>query len=694
MTEYLENQLNVYDTYTYNISMFMIRPDSVPEMERNISLSGRSVLIIDNAREARYNISDLEQHYVSGHNKVRSAFGHRFNITVSEPNGVTLLDTIRKAANRLGIVNHQQAIYLLRIEFNGRTANGAVRKHPQVFYYPVVIREFEFKVDEGGTMYYITAHENSTTAYNYLNNVIRNQITIEAATVGEFFDLFNQRINQSAEEAITYSTDQLYADTINYEFDESISSWEQWQFQALAEKETHSGFNIISSGAGDSKLQITINNGSNLTDIVTVILGLTAEYKNILLEGNGSREYARERPNEDPRHKLDQLPVFHKVQANLEYGEYDILRGEYAKKITYRIKPYIIADEIISPQVYINGINNSQIQRQRVENLRQSELLRKKYEYIYTGKNTEVLEFDIKFDRAYYYVTPYGGGQFGYADNLSPVQSQSTDNPLSRLEEEAGRLLGVIGEERAEISRLERQRAGLKFDLPQAGGVLDAALGAIDVQITTSRSNFRNAASQYNQILNEIGYSPDTLALQMRFATDVVNDDDGGNSSDNDNRGGMLRFGALQANIDNPADLAKIELMIRGDPYWLGRPNSFYNTGLAEDPGLANYERGTHGFFLKLNLPQPFEDSQGRRKPSPEYEVSGYYTVRDVIARYRDGQFTMILNSVRDAGTNTPTAADALDREDASAPSLSNSRTRQAGIDLAQLQENISRGLI
>jgi hypothetical protein len=689
--KYIPNSLNQYDTYTYNISLYMIRPESIFLMEKNISTGG-AVLIADNARLAQYNINNLEQIYVVGHNKVRSTFGNRFSMTIAEANGVTLLDTIRKAASSLGIIDHKLAIYLIQVEFNGRMPNGAARKHPQVFYWPVIIREFQFQVNEGGTTYQIEAVENSTNAYSYLNNVLKSQITIEASTVGDFFDKFNRELNTAAVEAIEFSSDQLYSDTISIDFDDSISSWKQWPFQALTDETTQYGINIIKSGPGGaSQLQITVPNGTNLTDLVTVILGLTKEYKNILLSGNGAREFARENPNEDISSKLDQFPVFHKVTANLEYGDYDILRGEYVKSINYRVVPYVIADEIVSATAYVTGITNANIQQRRVANLAAGGWLRKRYDYIFTGNNTEVLEFDIKFDRAYYYITPYGGGQFGDVNRQLPVQSQAPSSVVARF-------IADISGPRQEISKLNRAKAqaASTFDARARGrgsnapsSSLSDELGNISNAIRGQVDLLRGAADAFTTSLKDEGYSPEEVALRMRFAQDVINDDDV-SGSDNDNRGGMMRFGALQANMDNPADMAIIELGIRGDPFWLGKPNSFYDTGLQDGDELADFERGTNGFFLNMNLPQPDEDLHGRRKPSSEYEVSGYYTVRNVIARYREGQFTMYLSAVRDVGTNTPTALSDLTNEGSSSASTSNSQSI-AGLDIAQAAEDAYR---
>ena len=682
---YLPNALNVYDTYTYNLKLYMIRPTDTPNMELNISTGGRSTLIIDNAGIANYNINNLEQQYVVGHNRVRNTFVNRFTIQVAEANGVTLLDTIRRSAAAMGIIDHKQAVYILVIEFNGRKSDGKASKHPQVFYYPIKITDFQFKVDEGGTNYNITAIENSTAAYNYLNNVIKNQVTILASTVGEFFELFNEIANKSAKDAIVYSVDQLFADTFEITFDDSISDWEQWEFQAITEELTQDNVNIISAGVttGQSKLQITISNGSNLTDIVNIILSQTAEYKQIVLDGGGT---ARSQPSEEVTSDLSRLPVFHKVVSNVTYGDYDWLRGDYTKKTQYKVVPYIKPEQILSPVAYLEGITDASIQARRVRALMDKNLLRKRYDYIFTGANTEVLDFDIQIDYAYYHTTPYGGGQLGDANITAPPQAAGTQSAL-------GKLIDEVKETRSRISALEgtqipAQRSANALQPGEAGfgnlagvaATLATTSRALNIEITS----LRTAANDIDQLLRVSGMSESEVAMALRFAQDVISDGDAA-GSDNDNSGGHLKFGALVTNIENQADLMTIELGIRGDPYWLGRPNSFYNTALQNGENLADFERGSNGFYLKCALPYPYEDANGRRKPNVEYEISGFYTVIDVITRYTGGKFTMYLNAVRDLGTNTPTAQDVLDGRPTNSPHAVDSNTTNQPIDAAAL---------
>jgi hypothetical protein len=665
----------------------MIRPENTPLMETNISIPGNSTLIIDNAGIANYNINNLEQQYVVGHNRVRNTFVNRFTMQIAEANGVTLLDTIRRTAAVMGIIDHKQAVYILVIEFNGRKSDGKASKHPQVFYYPVKITDFQFKVDAGGANYSITAIENSTSAYNYLNNVIKNQVTILASTVGDFFDQFNEVVNQSAKDAIVYSVDQLRPDTVEVTFADSISAWKQWQFQALAEEQTHDNVNVISAGAGagQSDLQVTIGNGSNLTDIVHIILSQTAEYKQIVLDG-GNSEFARSHPSEEVTSNLDQLPVFHKVVANVEYNHYDWLRNDYTKHSQYKVVPYIKAEQILSPISYRDGITDANIQANRVRALTENGLLRKRYDYIFTGANTEVLDFDIQIDYAYYHTTPYGGGQLGDPNITAPPQARTTDSPL-------GKLINEISQIKSHISGLERtQRGNTRRDAnsqpgpfgQQSRAANTVSIANIDLAIQEAGAAFNVAAGTLDQFLGASGMTESEIAMTLRFAQDVISDADVA-GSDNDNTGGHLKFGALIANIENQADLMSIELGIRGDPYWLGKPNSFYNTALRGGSNLADFERGSNGFYLKCALPYPYEDANGRRKPNVEYEISGFYTVIDVITRYTGGQFTMYLNAVRDLGTNTPTAQDALDGLPNTAPPGQNSTTITLTPDIAEL---------
>jgi hypothetical protein len=204
-----------------------------------------------------------------------------------------------------------------------------------------------------------------------------------------------------------------------------------------------------------------------------------------------------------------------------------------------------------------------------------------------------------------------------------------------------GNLINRIADIKAQISGLERaQRANTRtsttFQPGEAGFGNRAAntlsIANLDVQIQGLGDIFNSTVAEFGQILDSSGMSESDIAMTLRFAQDVISDGDVA-GSDNDNTGGHLKFGALITNIENQADLMSIELGIRGDPYWLGKPNSFYDTALRNGNNLADFEKGSNGFYLKCALPYPYEDANGRRKPNVEYEISGFYTDHPIYRR-------------------------------------------------------------
>src|SRR6056300_1651423 len=130
---YLENVLNKYDTYSYNISIHMVHPRNSNQFDLN---SG-TILMADNSQDPRYIVTDVEQIFSVGHGQVRSAYGNKFTIKLSEPNGTSFLESIALSARQLGIESHLHAKYYLTIEFIGRLPDGSVRREPSKFIYSV-----------------------------------------------------------------------------------------------------------------------------------------------------------------------------------------------------------------------------------------------------------------------------------------------------------------------------------------------------------------------------------------------------------------------------------------------------------------------------------------------------------------------------------------------------------------------------
>ena len=623
--------------------------------------NGSTILLADNSQESRYNVTDVEHAFAVGHSQVRSTYGSAFTIKITEPNGTTLLEKIALSAKSLGIDNHILAGYYITIEFNGRLPNGSARKDPHKFIYAISINNIQMQVTAGGAEYNIEAVETHTGSFNYLEQVIRSQITLEAGTVGEFITEFLTKLDKSLDNELLFNINAAYKDTyvIDFDAESGTDEWLRWPMQQADESLRVSGQSRI----GD-KIHFTIPNGSNLSDIIGMALQSTEEYKRILTATNS---FMKPAPGDPSNLQLDEFPVFYKVTPKIEFGQFDPLRGDFVRTITFSVKKHIVTDRIMDSAQYINGITNTMTQNSRVNNMFSLGLLRKRYDYIFTGLNTEILNLDLKFDNQYYEISVIGNGQVGDPNVVASTSGQSAQTVHDAIETVKREIVSISNR----ISRLQQQQAGT-VDLDD--GQDRSQIGSQIEELEQERSNKQNSLDEQLSVFSSLtagnGNPPangsfftaqeasSDISMRVRFAGDIVDDGDI-YGPENDLTGGVLQFGAVKSNLENSADMMKIELVIRGDPYWMGQPNSFFRGTIGAAADLADYEQGGVNFFLNVKFPIG-EDGSGRRRPRDDYTLSGVYRVISVISRFSGGQFVQYLESVRDLATNTATVLSTL----------------------------------
>lgn len=633
----------------------MVHPDSAGLLDAAIA-NGKTIVMADNSQESRYNISDVEQNFKVGFGQVRSTYGNMFTIKITEPQGTTFLESIALTARQLNIENHLLARYFITIEFIGRVPNGSAKRHPLKFIYPIVFQDIQMQVDAGGANYNINAVENSVSAFSYLEQVIKSQITVEAATVGEFVSEFLQKYEKSLENDLLFNINAAYKDEYNIEWDNETGTdtWQQWKIQQAAE-----GLKTLGPSKIGNKIHFTIPNGSNLSDITSMVLQATAEYKKIVTDTGG---FMKTSPGEPSSQNLDEFPVFYKVVPKVEFGSYDPLRGDYVKIITFKIKKHIMVDRIMDSVQYGKGITNATIQNTRVNKMFTQNLLRKRYDYIFTGLNSEIMQLDLKFDNQFYEISVVGNGQVGDPNKDASTAGQAA----ATVHDGVKALKKSIVEISRKISKLNQQKSGAP---PSVIIRTETQIEELEEQRTTINNQLESQLQDFSQLTRGGGgvgrsgnfltteEAKDDISMRLRFAGDVVDDSDI-YGPENDGTGGTLQFGAVKSNLENSADMLKIEMGIRGDPYWMGMPSSFYRNSSVSNE-LADYEKGGILFFLNVKFPID-ENSAGRRIPRDDYTLSGTYRVVDVINRFTGGLFTQHLGAVRDLATNTSTVLGTL----------------------------------
>jgi hypothetical protein len=684
---YEPNPLNEYDNYGYTLSLSMCHPSDSQLIAEN-GIGNRQVIpIIENVSDSRYNISGLEFISYTGYYPAGNQIQGKFNFSVQEQNGVTLLTLIKKAAQRLRISNHTLAHYILQIKFVGRETDGAPKTYPDVFTYPILFTRFTFNVTEQGTTYSIEAVEHTSVGYQYTNNVLRETTTVVAETIGEFIDEFELRYAAAQDQELRMNPNAVSYDTIKFEFIDSATEWRNWRFEELDNPDTRTGNNVV-----DGKMQIPLINGSQITTVLNNVLAMTSEYKQI--QTDSAATYRSNGSDQPSTGSLSDFPVFFKIIPHITYGMYDPLRQEFQKEITFNIKPFITADLVVDATAYDAGISDAGIQNSRVQKLASSGLMRKRYDYLYTGKNTEVLGLDLNFDMIYYNVTALGSGQLGDANVVAPHTRRDGTATVSRLRDARQALF----EEQDRRDSTQRDVASAKEQRSKIGNSinsmsdprisvlgnltntinkglsdLDNIFGFMDAQLT-----FDSALREYTELDSQ---QANDIPHRLRFQADVINGaDHGGNESNT--KGGTFQFGAVRQTLENPADLLRIELNVRGDPYWLGHSKSILT---ADGSSIADYTKGGHHIYLHCNLPVADEDASGLRPPRPDYQITAVYKVLNIISKFQDGQFVQYLDCNLDTATNPVAAASSLNSSAATESSGLNQRN--IAVDSAGSQE-------
>ena len=197
------NVLDQYASYTYTASIYLMTKEAVGNMMRSKKkdLNG-SLLLIQSGGAAvgarnqfftnDYYIENIRLTSVIGGKGTYAAHNvNKIEMTIVEPNGITLLDNLDLAVSQfLGQDNKKKnfgtAIYLLVIRFYGYDVNGNLVRGgvPKVDgstdenafvekFYPFAIRDFKFQVSNKLVEYQISA-----VAHQYLTCVGTNRGTI------------------------------------------------------------------------------------------------------------------------------------------------------------------------------------------------------------------------------------------------------------------------------------------------------------------------------------------------------------------------------------------------------------------------------------------------------------------------------------------------------------------------------------
>lgn len=455
------NPLAKLASYTYNLSLYMLTPLAyemyVDNGRRRIdafshaevsdspaSLAEGAYLVcqsggINNSVSKRapgfeldYYIDNLSFECVTSQAETGTAnastiYAMTFNIT--EPYGFSFLTNLRKAVN--GLIENAKATnmgtsaqalkqrYVLGIRFYGYDVDGRlVKANDEVYgevidplgsgsdlfevFYDIQINQIKFKLDGKSTVYNVEA---SGVASQTLHSTKRGRVnmgaTVEGYSVDDALQDLMAKLNKAQTDLLNTNPPSLkIPNTFKIVYQGDAES--RLGGSLLATESNKNKTSWGGSGANDStestdtttkkppdknKKQIVINNDTSITQAIETIV------KNSDFIEQTLKTIYSNTPQPDPKSKSKAVienasaqPVsWFTVTANVVKMQFDNITNDWAYDTEFVIQMYELP-AISTP--YSTGTRYYGPH--------------KRYDYLFTGKNSEVLDLSINFDTLYY----------------------------------------------------------------------------------------------------------------------------------------------------------------------------------------------------------------------------------------------------------------------------------------------------
>lgn len=362
----------------------------------------------------------------------------KFEFDIYEPQSMgLLLQSLQAAAIEAGYSNYlDNAPYVLRLDFQGYDDSGASMTSVKPKFFTLKLTKVTFQVNETGATYKVEAVPYNHIAFSDSLDVTYNDLTLIVGSKGTVEEILNSGDRSLAKSLNEIERNLVQAgrmdipDEYLIEFPESSSDYTSLGGSSAVDKRATSSpgsppaevikgtsvpastvfsvNNIGSSGfgfdqatggnfpfarAGDA---IDEKNGIVKRDFLTIDVKkrtfqfaqsqkLTHIINQIIL----SSEYAKKAM--DPTNWVDGFIKWWRIDVQIELIEYDASIGDYARRFRFRVVPFMVHHTIFS------NANSAPIGYDKIE-----QKIVKEYNYIFTGKNSDVLKFDINIDNLFY----------------------------------------------------------------------------------------------------------------------------------------------------------------------------------------------------------------------------------------------------------------------------------------------------
>lgn len=649
----ISNPLFNYASYTYSISISALTLNDYNEPDKSYMIGKRMPIICKSAGadpsnrintlygKSEFYIDNLEIDSLIGNEKGNNSNATKIRFDVMEPYGMGLfMITLQQAAQQADHPNWHDAPFLLTIQFRGNTETGQMVNVPKTTrYIPFTFTKVNSQVTAAGTLYNCTALPYNAVAMGANYAKLKNDISISGKTVQEML----QTGEKSLQAALNAKSAQLKKDDPDFVPDEFIILFPTAGGSATPSK---GGTETKSSATTAPALPVDnsqIMNRLGVTkDSVTGLMIQDKAACNAL--GKAEISFSPDSKGDSPTNKEKDLvdekgniirgknvinfkesdfrfsqntDIFNAINQTLLQSQFPgktldpaniskegykgwwrietqvFIKPTKANYAKTNQRPRIIVYRIVPYDVHISKVASVNVQPYGIDALKKTAV--KHYEYIYTGKNVDIIKFNIEHSASYY--------QKMGSDGFRTVDQIIQDKEAAAKKKEAA-IKGIpTGAQPDKKNPAGQAVAQVKTD----AGTDNMGGGGVETAATRAARMFHDAVTE----------GTDTQRLNM----DIIGD---------------------------PYYIAQ-----SGTGNYVAKPESH---NLNTD-GTINYQSGEVDIHINFRSPSDLNQSTGlynidrsnpnTQKSTPVLGFSGLYYIVKLVNHFKNGAFTQSLECLK-----------------------------------------------
>ena len=402
--DWIPNPLNEYENYTYNIELFLVSPADTINFFENTSIkdisSGawpsagtKKVIIAQTGVTTEFNIDGLRVTTAAAGSspEIISGSSTRMSFTLTQVGEVTLADSIRSATLLAGWQSIGTTTFFVKVTFKGYDVNGRPFEIPNTTkvlpFRLTKLSDLTTEVDVSGTYLVLEGMVLRSSGLRsdidtFPDNIEFTLGSTLRETVENLKNAVNDYIRRSA-----YSDDDKFL--ITYDIQPIDSSFESSFYNDnIMTYEGTPNFNLGNNtragqnpGArvGSSERIGILPTGASVYDLIRDLMLQTTTFRALLTSESNS---------------YTDIPSV-KVQYVPKVGGYNPVTNSEGATVTYFLSTVKEMIDQNSVDMARKITNNGTV----IQDLQNQGRLKKIYEHMYTGLNTEVLNFRVSLER-------------------------------------------------------------------------------------------------------------------------------------------------------------------------------------------------------------------------------------------------------------------------------------------------------